>query len=230
MKQLSLFLIFLILFLIRIDGYSQDYIYFKDKTLEKVQVLEVGIEKIKYKKCDIPKSPIFEVLKSDVIKIQYNGGHIDQINKEVIIDSLTSSQTTGPDSTRYAEIYIVFNSGQDESAILPLYINGKFLYTIRNHMRITYRVYSSGMMIIERILKKKTGPTTEFLVELGNKYGLRISEPYPQALDPDKKFTFKLYETPAEFDKIFIEEFNGFKPFKSEDIHLREEIKFPAKK
>ena len=224
MKSCSL-LIFLLL--IRIGGYSQDYIYFKDKTLEKVQILEVGIDKIKYKKYDIQKSPIFEILKSDVITIQYHGGHIDQFNKASVVDSLKSSQSTAPDSSRYAEIYIVFNSGQDESAILPLYINGKFLFTIKNHMRITYRVYYTGMMIIERILKKKTGPSIEILVQSGNKYGIRIGEPYPQALAPDKKFTFKLYDTPADFDKFVIEEFNSFKPFKTEDIKLREEIKQP---
>ena len=222
---MRIFALLMALLVLEINAYSQDYIYFKDKTIQKGKVLEVGVDKIKYKKYDIPQGPTFEVLKSDVIKIQYYGGHIDTFDSSVVVDSSISKNTAKLDTSQYAQILIVFNDGQDESSILPLYINGNFLYTIRNHMRITYKIYSSGVMLIERRLKKKVGPTVEVLVENGKKYGIIISEPRSQGLDPNMKFSFKLIDTPSEFERFLQEDFNGFKPFKTEDIILTEKIK-----
>ncbi len=122
----------------------------------------------------------------------------------------------------YAIIYILFNFGQDESQIFPLYFNGKYIYTMKNHKRLTYKIYSEGVLICERRHKRKIGPKTELLIENGHKYGIRIEEPYPQGIDPNKRFYLSSVTDSAAFKDFFENEFNGFKPFKINDIVLEE--------
>lgn len=208
-----------------LSGFAQDYIYKKDKSIQKAKILEVGIEKVKYKKSEVPNGPTYEILKSDIIKIQYSNGFVDVLNEINLEDSTRFENGKRlVDTTSFSEIYFLFNYGQDESQEFPLYLNGTYIFTIKNHTRLTYKIYSTGLLIIERRKGGKVGPRTELLIENKHKYGVRIGLPFPQGLDPNKRFSIKGIDDNEEVDSFINNEFNGFKPFKKNDVTLSEDI------
>lgn len=214
-------------------GQAQDYIFKKNNTIQKGKILEVNIDKIKYKKLEVSNGPVYEILKSDVVKIQYGNGYIDIINPITISDSLFSeTQKKKIDTINYSMIYFLFNSGQDESQKFPIYLNNNYLVTLKNHMRATYKMFSEGIVILERIgvHAYKKGPKIGFTVEHGNYYGIRISEPYSQALDPNKRFTLEVISDSTDLQEFLKNEFYGFKSFKGCDIKLEERLKKPITK
>jgi len=82
-------ILFVILFLIITPAcLSQDYIYKMDGTIEEGKVIEVTIDIIKYHKLELPKGPVFEMLKEDIHKILFENGYEEVFNKK-----LTSNQT-----------------------------------------------------------------------------------------------------------------------------------------
>lgn len=207
---------------------AQSYIFKKDKTILNANILEVGVDIIKFKKVELPNGPTYEILKSDVIKIQYSNGYVDTFIMQSNTDSVNQIiEKKFLDTIHYSEIYILFNDGQDLSQQFPIYLNGKYLCTIKNHMRITYKLYSTGFLLIERKHKKKIGPGTQLIIESGKKYGVRIGEPYPQGLDPRKRFTIEGIYGKREVEMFLRDEFYGFKPFKDEEMFLEEDIENP---
>ncbi|MFC2102692.1 hypothetical protein ACFLS7_06830 [Bacteroidota bacterium] len=60
---------------------SQDYIYKIDGTVEEGKVIEVTIDVIKYYQWDLPKGPVFEMLKTDIHKIKFKNG-VEQVYNE----------------------------------------------------------------------------------------------------------------------------------------------------
>jgi hypothetical protein len=65
------------LILLDLCCFSQDIIYFKDRSTQKAKILEVNIDKVRFKKNEMDNGPTYEVLKNDIIKIQYSNGYID---------------------------------------------------------------------------------------------------------------------------------------------------------
>ena len=144
---------------------SQDFIYFKDKSVIPAKVLEVKVDRILYKRFEMPKGPTYEVLKSDIIKVKYSTGIVDVYTKLEITDSLKKAiDKKKIDTTNFATIYILFNDKHDESQLMPLYFNGHYVITFRNHMRLKYKMYSEGQLVIQRRGRNayKMGPTSIF--------------------------------------------------------------------
>lgn len=208
---------------------SQDYIYKKDKSVQSGKILEVTTDKIKYKKAEIPKGPTYEISISNVIKIRYSSGYTDYFEVEKNVDSLgVKHPQSRKDTLGYSMIYILFNSGQDESKSFPMYFNGNYIFTMKNHMRLAYQMFSEGSLIIERKGTKASQfePQIQFDVQQGKYYGVKIDEPYPQALHPNKMFSLTVIHDSAEIMMFLKKEFYGFKPFKDSDIKMKED---PAK-
>jgi len=197
----------------------------KDNTIQKGKVLEVTLDLVKYNTIELPKGPTFEISKTDVYKILFSNGH------EVIFDTTFTFQTgiyqkeRGKiDTTHYAMLYLLFQDGSDMSQKFPLYFNEKYVCTLRNHQRLTYKMYSEGLLRIERVHEKKTGPNIEVLILHGNKYGIRILEPYPQGLDPNKRFTIEKITDNEKVERFLKNEFYKLKPFKQDEYYMQEDL------
>jgi len=60
---------------------AQDVITLQSGEQERGKVEEVGTTEIKYHKESNPNGPIYAISKSDVLKIEYNNGYIDEFQK-----------------------------------------------------------------------------------------------------------------------------------------------------
>lgn len=212
-------------------GFGQDYIFKKDSSVQKVKILEITTEKIKFKKAEVPNGPTYEMLLSDALKIRYSNGFVDWLGNEQFekSDSLTTdTRIKGfkkfTDTLGYSMLYVLFNSGQDESQKFPIYLNGEYVTTLKNHTRLSYKVYSEGIFTFERKGSKGSGDEPVILLYMvrGNSYGIRIDIPYPWALKPNKRFSLTLIDDEIEINDFLKFEFNGFEPFRPNDIKLVE--------
>jgi hypothetical protein len=211
--------------LLQCSCFSQDYIFLKNKSVQKGQVIEVTTEKVRYKKTELPNGPTYEVLKNDVIKITYSNGYTDFIDT-----SGSNKLRKSIDTTTFSIIYVLFNSGQDETQDFPLYFNGQYICNLKNHMRLRYIMHSTGPLIIERKGRNayRMGPRIELYVEPGVNYGINIKEPYPQAINPNKRFSIETFTNKPYLQFFLDHEFYGFKPFKDMDIEFKENVKHPV--
>jgi len=78
--KLVLLNLFIILFAISSDAFSQDIILLKTGDEIKATVSEIGIDVIKYKKFDNPEGPAYTLKKSEVFMIKYANGTKDVFN------------------------------------------------------------------------------------------------------------------------------------------------------
>lgn len=67
---------------------SQDYIHKMDGTVQEGKVIEVTIDVVKYYQLELPKGPVFEMLKADIHKIRFNNGYVRIINKKKTNDQM----------------------------------------------------------------------------------------------------------------------------------------------
>jgi len=207
---------------------SQDYIYKKDRTIQEGKVLEITLDLIKYKKIELPKGPVFELSKKDVYKILFANGYteiFDTINLSK--NKFVQNGKKNIDSVDFVMLYVLFNDGQDISQKFPIYFNGKYICTLRNHQRLSYKLYSEGLLRVKRISKKKIGPSTEFLVLHGNFFGINILEPYPQGLDPNKRFSLEVIADSSEFRNFLQNRFYELKPYEKDEFFMKEDLKDP---
>jgi len=65
-----------------VSSYAQDIITTKKGEDIKAKVLEITIQEVKYKKVENPDSPIYSLLKSDILMIRYENGSKDIFNEE----------------------------------------------------------------------------------------------------------------------------------------------------
>ncbi len=75
-------LMFILGTIFTITGFSQDIIYKKDGTQISAKVSEISSSHIKYKKFTNPTGPIYELIKTDVLKIVYPDGSVDDFSRE----------------------------------------------------------------------------------------------------------------------------------------------------
>lgn len=75
-------LLFIFVSLLGITSYAQDIITTKKGEDIKAKVLEINIQDVKYKKVENPDSPIYTLLKSDILMIRYENGSKDIFNEE----------------------------------------------------------------------------------------------------------------------------------------------------
>ena len=64
-------LLFIFIVLLGFTSYAQDIITTKKGEDIKAKVLEITIHEVKYKKVENPDSPIYTLLKSDILMIRY---------------------------------------------------------------------------------------------------------------------------------------------------------------
>lgn len=217
--------------------YAQDVIYKKDNTIIKCKIKEITIEKIKYKNIEIRKSPLFEILISEVSRIQFNNGYVQNYTVPAMTDTsndfshqIEINSIKKIDTSNFSTIYFVFNQGYDQDQIFPIYINGHFLYNMRNKMRLEYKIFSQGLIMIERVHSRKFGPRTEFNIDSGKSYGIRIKIQDISNRNPSLRFALETINNKNEVEIFLKDEFYGFKPFKTYDIKLLEDITNPIVK
>jgi hypothetical protein len=75
-------LLFVFIVLLGFTSYAQDIITTKKGEDIKAKVLEINIHEVKYKKVENPDSPIYTLLKSDILMIRYENGSKDIFNEE----------------------------------------------------------------------------------------------------------------------------------------------------
>jgi hypothetical protein len=225
MKKIFILLLYL---LVQNICFAQDIIYKKDGTIQKGKILEVTVDRVKYMKIELPNGPTYEILKSEVIKIKYSTGYIDIINPSAIFDNTRyNSSQKKYDSINYSMVYILFNSIQDESLRVPLYLNGKLMHNFHTHQRLALKIYSEGKANIYREFRKQRGPELNFPILNGNFYGIRIEVPYPYAFDPQKKYLINVISDSTAVMNFINNEFFGFNPYPEDDIKIEEDKKNP---
>lgn len=209
---------------------GQDLIYKKDYSYQLGRVLEVTTDKVKFLKAELPRGPTFEISRTEIWKIKYANGYTDFFDTLVQEKFESIDWVNQADTNSYSIIYILFNYGSDEEQVVPIHFNGKYVYTLRNHRRLTYKMFSSGVLQICRKVKGTAGPCMRLHIQPGKRYGIRIEEPHPQALDPARRFLFTTFEIKADSDPFLNFEFYGFEPFENCDIHMQEDVNNPIPK
>lgn len=89
--------------------YSQDVITTKKGEDISAKVLEVNINEVKYKRSDNPQSPIYSLLKSDILIIRYENGTKDIFSEEEKITKKEENTTNNVDFVPKDKITIVDN-------------------------------------------------------------------------------------------------------------------------
>lgn len=216
---------------------SQDIITTMDKKVIQCKVLEVGIDKVRYKNINIKKSPIFEILKADISSIRYSNGYLEKHNTlsdnaleknstENIPDKTITRKPDEPiDTTKFAMIYFVFNSRSSEDLKFPIYFNGRYICTLKNYMRLQYKIFSEGELFIERKSKSYgEEPKTIIFIENGKSYGINIIVAEPTRWSPANIFDMVTINDSVEMKNFLENVFFGFKPFKNNDLKLHEDL------
>ena len=217
------FLIIIFFLFLGFISYPQDYIYTKENNIIKGKVLSVTIDMINYIKIELPHGPTFQIAKKDVYKIRFASGYEEIFDRDFSFQpEKNQSENSKTDSTHFAILYVLFNDGNDLSQKFPLYFNGKYIVKLRNHQRMEYKIYTEGLLLIERRDGKKIGPSGELTILHGNKYGIRILEPYPQALDPNKRFAINIIIDHKRVLGFIEDEFIKLNPFKGDEFVLEE--------
>lgn len=206
--------------LLPLAGVTQDLIYKKDHSIEYARIQEIGMGVISYKRWYLTDNALMSAPEEDVVKVRYQDG------REVIYTD--SEQLPANDSLDYSMIYIVYESGMDESQSFPCFLNGMAVCKLRNHSRIKLKVYSEGIIEISRIAKGVSGPGVFFDVTHGNFYGIAIHVPNTQKLAPTDRFKLSTYSGKAGFSRFLDTEFNSFKPFKQDDMTWEEDRSSPV--
>jgi len=211
----------LLLFSIQIIGLSQDYIYLKNNTIQEGKVIEVTVDKIRYMKSEIKNSPIYEIFKTDAVKILYPTGYTD-----IFDTSYAKNNVSSIDTTTFSIIYVLFHNGQDRSEKVPLYFNGHYICTMMNYMRMKFKIYSEGILSCERRLGERVGPSVNLLIQHGKTYAISINIDSPYALDPNKKFSLITYTGHDEVEEFLKKRYYHFKSL-NPDLDLKEDINYP---
>jgi hypothetical protein len=199
---------------------SQDMIFFTDGSAKVVKIKNVGEDTIKYKIYEVVNSPLYKVQKSDIVSIFYKEGY-----REFFTQKIDSAKTVKYNPSDSSIIYILYDYKIDESNNFPLYFNGKYICTLKNHSRLRYTMHSAGRLQIERkgIHTYIEGPLIHLSIEPGKSYGINILPMYPQALDPNKKFKYDVIIDRIELHQFIQTRFYGFKPFKADDYIVEED-------
>lgn len=217
-----------------LQGKSQnDILYKKDGSSIGCKIREIKLDIITYTRPELKRSPIYEVKRNDAYRILYKNGIEDILDVEFykmvkknrhISDSIWVRQDTARmrhDSFGYSMVYVVFNSGYS-SQYFPFYINGQYICTIKNQSRLEYKMFSEGEFEVFRKYRNKIGPVKKVLFQHGNKYAISIKMNDEQILDPNNRFSMTIYESEEDVKEFIKKEYNGFKPFKSLDLHIIE--------
>ena len=198
----------------------------KDKSIQKAKILEVTIDKVKFKKFEIITGPSYEILKSEVVKIRYSNGFTDIFDKGSLLDTIENKlEKNKHDTVNYSMVYIVNTYDQGAKLSFPVYLNGRYIFTISNHDKGTVKIYSEGQLALERQPKDGSSPRLNLMIEHGKCFGVSIEHPYPNNLIRNKRFSIRKVSDSAEFKKFMELEFNGRKsttnPFQTfeEDIN-----------
>ncbi len=213
------FLFFFWIPLIPIAGISQDLIFMKNHRIEYARIQEVNLGIISYKRWYQTDNALLSVPEEEVVKIRYNDG------KEMIFGN--DEKLIKNDSVDFSLIYIVYESGMDESQVFPCYINGHFICKLRNHTRLKLKVYTEGVLEITRVVQGQTGPGVFFHTSHGNSYGISIEVPNTQKLAPTDRFRLAVYIGETGCSRFLEREFNSFSPFKKGDIFMEEDLTSP---
>ena len=215
---------------------AQDYIRKQDGTVLSCKILEVSSDHVRFVYSDMKNGPVFEVKKDEILSIRYRNGLVEKYTDESKKDSTLQNQlktngsmSHGPvDTTKYSTLYILFDSGSDETQVFPLYLNGQFILKLRNHMRLTYKIYSEGPILIERRGRSygediKTSITAKY----GESYAINIIISDPQKLLPIERFLLEKFTDSLSVKKFLDLRFLTFKAYRGSDVKLLEDIRFP---
>jgi hypothetical protein len=201
----------------------------KDKTVEQGKVLEISIDKIKFKKVQLPKGPTYEVLKRDVVKIKYSNGYTEVFDTTSVFKNASFSRNKGSDTCNYSKIFIVFEGLGDDK--FPCYFNDRYIWTLKPNTRLEYKLFSEGKLKVYRYSERsyvRIGPSQQITVQHGQFYGFIIKIPHPQGLDPNKRYSLELISDYNEFDRFLKNDYYGFEPFKECEFIGEEDPKKPV--
>lgn len=102
MKQLVLFFG---MFLLAVCAFAQDRIYFKNGKITEAKILEINKTDISYKRQDNPDGPTYRDLKTDIDKLVYANGMVENftVAKKEIQNNTAPAVTAAPEKTQEPE-------------------------------------------------------------------------------------------------------------------------------
>ena len=110
--------------------FAQDVIYKKDSTRIQAKVSEVTETVIKYKKFSNPTGPSYELSKSEIVKIVYPDGSVDDFSKQ---DSTTAKSSVDK-MKQTVQAYV--NAGLISNGKTTIKLNGKDYVTEFNQLTV----------------------------------------------------------------------------------------------
>ncbi len=150
-------LLFVLLCLLGVSSYAQDIITTKKGEDIKAKVLEITIQEVKYKKVENPDSPIYTLLKSDILLIRYENGSKDIFNEETkeTPKVVKNSETSSKNRISIVEGDHFLNgepiSGRKMKSILYQDPQTKEIYKSSQHIRTGSILLGVGSMICSTV-------------------------------------------------------------------------------
>jgi hypothetical protein len=171
---------------------AQDYIVLENKTVEHGKITEVTATEVKLIKHETPDGPAFVFQNKDINTIVFENGSklvYDTLNPYTII---FKDENPKADTCNYSKIYVIFDYGDSESEVFPLYLNDAYVYAMKNHTKETCTLFSEGQLELYRKYQDKLGPSVTLDISHGQFYAVRIILASEYSLDPSKKFSLEL--------------------------------------
>ena len=191
------------------------------------KVLEISVDKIKFTKIELPNGPTYEVFKNEVVKIKFRNGYTEVFDKSITKNDTLQKTKARYDTCNYSKVYIVYTAYGEETC--PMYFNGQYIWTLKPYSRMEYTLFSQGDLTVQRMNfnKKKAGPTVTLSISHGQFYGLLITMPYPQGLDPNKKFAIEVFKDSTEFSTFMEKTYWGIEPLPGSEFKGQESFEKP---
>lgn len=80
---------------------AQDTIIKQNKEMVLAKILEISAEEVKYKRFDLTDGPLFTVLKSDILRIKYSNGSVDEFGKTPLPDAIIKNNSAPADISKH---------------------------------------------------------------------------------------------------------------------------------
>lgn len=132
-----------------------DQIVLRSGDVVEAKVKEVGVNEIRYKKCDRPDGPDYTISKSEVLSIKYSNGEVERFNT-VSTNSSSSARTTTNSRQSYQSPTNRSDDGPrtDPFAIVAIAAGGLAIFTGLGSLLLGAAAVVFGALSLSRIRKE----------------------------------------------------------------------------
>ena len=207
---------------------GQDYIFKKDSTVLNAKVLEVNVDKIKFKRLEILDGPVYEIYKTEVWKVRYHNKFEDIFDTTFAKKIAKYMVGFKIDTTKFSMIYIISDPSISEYLNFPVYFNEQFIGWLNKHSRISAKIYSQGLITISRSPNPKEKIKIDLVIKTRQKYAVILEMPLPNSYNKSKKYRLSAFSKEADIKTFLQNYFMDFNPKNLKDKVYEEDLKNPV--